>query len=188
MPNRIIREAILTSDRVNQLTWAEEVFYRRLMSVVDDHGRFDGRPEILRARLYPLQLQTVSTPDTSSWIAACERAGLVRSYCVEGKPYIEILRFGQAIRSASKWPSPDGACAQVRADAPVSVSVGASPLTPQGGKRLRPRERAKREFQANAEELRHAERNARLAKWERDKAEAVPPPKRNAGDGSSPAA
>ena len=43
MPNRIIREGILSSDRVDQLDPPAEVFYRRLMSKVDDHGLFDGR-------------------------------------------------------------------------------------------------------------------------------------------------
>ncbi len=40
MPNRVIREGILNSQRVNKLTEPAELFYRRLMSVVDDFGRF----------------------------------------------------------------------------------------------------------------------------------------------------
>ncbi len=39
MPNRIIREGILTSEAVNSLSWEAEVFFRRLLSVVDDFGR-----------------------------------------------------------------------------------------------------------------------------------------------------
>lgn len=35
MPSRILREGILTSERVNALAPLEELFYRRLMSVVD---------------------------------------------------------------------------------------------------------------------------------------------------------
>ncbi len=48
MPNRILREGILTSERVNLLSWEAEVFYRRLMSVVDDYGRFHAHPALLR--------------------------------------------------------------------------------------------------------------------------------------------
>ena len=40
MPSRIIRDGILTSERINALTERAELFYRRLMSVVDDYGRF----------------------------------------------------------------------------------------------------------------------------------------------------
>ena len=61
MPNRIVREGILTSERVELLSWAEEVFYRRLMSVVDDFGRYYARPELLRAACYPLLLTKVPT-------------------------------------------------------------------------------------------------------------------------------
>ena len=51
MPDRIVRQGILTSDRVNQLDWGAECFYRRLMSIVDDYGRYDARPAVLRAQL-----------------------------------------------------------------------------------------------------------------------------------------
>ena len=36
MPTRILRDGILTSERVNLLDWEAEVFYRRLLSVGDD--------------------------------------------------------------------------------------------------------------------------------------------------------
>jgi hypothetical protein len=39
MPSRLLREGILDSEAVNALSFAAEVFYRRLMSVVDDFGR-----------------------------------------------------------------------------------------------------------------------------------------------------
>jgi hypothetical protein len=44
MPNRELREGILTSERINALTFPAEVFYRRLMSVVDDFGRCPAHP------------------------------------------------------------------------------------------------------------------------------------------------
>ena len=77
MPNRIIREGILSSDRIDQLDAAAEVFYRRLMSKVDDHGLFDARPAMLRASLYPLRVDRVREADIARWIAACEKAGVI---------------------------------------------------------------------------------------------------------------
>jgi hypothetical protein len=56
MPDRILRAGIIKSGAVNALGWPAEVFYRRLMSVVDDFGRYDGRSSILRADLYPLKV------------------------------------------------------------------------------------------------------------------------------------
>lgn len=126
MPDRIVRTGILTSDAVNRLSLGGEVFYRRLMSVVDDHGRYDGRTEILRAVLYPLRLQAVSSPDIGKWIRETEEAGLVRRYLVEQKPFLEVVKFGQKIRSRSKWPDPPtsaDSCLQVPADVPVVVGV-----------------------------------------------------------------
>ena len=112
MPNRIVREGILTSERVELLSWAEEVFYRRLMSVVDDFGRYYARPALLRAACYPLLLTKVSDSDIEKWLSACENAALVRVYpASDGKRYLQLLDFRQHIRAAeSKYPPPPDDC------------------------------------------------------------------------------
>lgn len=126
MPNRILREGILDSDRVNSLSYDSEVFYRRLMSVVDDHGRFDGRTSIIKARLYALRPTTRET-DISRWIAECVKAGLIALYSVDSKPYLLFHRLGEARARFSKYPDPPAdicsqlklsasGCAQTRAD------------------------------------------------------------------------
>lgn len=107
MPKRLLRDGILTSDRVAQLDWAAEVFYRRLMSVADDFGRYDGRVSMLKAHLYPLVLDKVREADVSRWLAECEKAGLIRRYEADSKPFVEILRFGQRKRT-SRYPPPPG--------------------------------------------------------------------------------
>jgi uncharacterized phage protein (TIGR02220 family) len=127
VPDRIVRAGILTSDSVNSLSWAGEVFYRRLMSVVDDFGRYDGRASVLRAALYALKVDRVSEPDIGKWIRECEEAGLVRRYTVDRKPFLELPKFGQKVRAkVSKWPDPPtsvNTCQQVSADVPVVVVV-----------------------------------------------------------------
>lgn len=105
MPNRILREGILTSERIDQLAWPAEVFYRRLMSVVDDFGRFHANPSLLRAACYPLRLDRVSNSDIDKWLTECVTAGLVRVYQVEGKSYVEVIDFKQQKRAEkSKFP------------------------------------------------------------------------------------
>lgn len=126
MPNRIIRDAILTSDAVCSLGWPEEVFYRRLMSIVDDYGRHEAGAQLLRSRCYPLQTDLVRVADISRWMAACQKAGLILVYEVAGKQYLEIQKFGQQQRSASKCPSPiapDINCQQPTAVARLDVVV-----------------------------------------------------------------
>lgn len=129
MPNRIVRENILTSEAVSSLAWAEEVLYRRLMSIVDDYGRHEANPQLLRSKCYPLQTDAVRVADITRWMAACQKAGLVVLYEVQGKQYLEVSKFGQQLRSPSKHPpppSPDIRCNQPISDAPVFVSVSVS--------------------------------------------------------------
>lgn len=132
MPNRIIREGILTSERVNSLNWEEEVFFRRLLSVVDDFGRCEAHAALLRASLFPLKLDQVREANVERLLAACERARLVRLYEVDSKRFLEVCNFRQQTRSSSKHPSPSDApmrstCAadarQLIANAHLGVSV-----------------------------------------------------------------
>lgn len=107
MPNRILREGILSSERIEMLTFPGEVFYRRLMSVVDDYGRYDARPQVLRVSCYPLRVDRVREADISRWIAECEKAGLIVLYTVNGKPYLQMQDFRQQTRAKhSRFPSP----------------------------------------------------------------------------------
>ena len=184
MPNRIVRDAILTSEAVSRLDWPEEVFYRRLMSVVDDYGRCEANPQLLRSRCYPLQVDKVRVADIARWMAACQKAGLIAHYEVSGKAYLQIEKFGQQQRSASKCPAPPGGAdpllanaskrQQPPADAPVFVfgdvsvdedvgeSVAEAPPPP-SDPAPRPKRAARQcpaEFEVTAEMLGWAQREA----------------------------
>lgn len=131
MPNRILRDGILTSPKVAKLGWAEEVLYRRLMSLVDDYGRFFADPGLLRGYAYPRQLNKVSDSDIGKWLDSCAATGLVRVYSAkDGERYLEIVNFGQQIRATkSKFPAPTSIaieCNQLLANDPLDVSVSVS--------------------------------------------------------------
>jgi hypothetical protein len=123
MPSRLLREGILTSERVEQLDPPSEVFYRRLMSKVDDHGLYDARPTILRTSLYPLRVDRVREADCSRWIAACEKAGLIALYQHDGRPYLRMLDTRWTARSEPKFPlpTPENSCKQAQTTVPVFV-------------------------------------------------------------------
>jgi hypothetical protein len=104
MPSRIIREGIITSERINALSERAELFYRRLMSVADDYGRYFAHPSILRANCFPLKLTTITEKQITSWLNECIKARLVVIYN-EGKHLI-MLDFRQQTRAASKFPQP----------------------------------------------------------------------------------
>ena len=106
--SRMIRKGFNDSDRVSRLdSWFAECFYHRLLLVADDFGFYDARPAYLRAQLFCTKLDKVREADVSRALLECERAGLIRFYEVEGKPYLEILRYGQRCdRTKPKWPTP----------------------------------------------------------------------------------
>lgn len=106
MPNRIVREGILSSEAVNELDWREECFFRRLLNVVDDWGRYDARAAILRSACYPLAIDRMGVSDVQGCLSRCVALGLVREYEAGGKSYIEVANFRQRTRSASKYPEP----------------------------------------------------------------------------------
>jgi hypothetical protein len=106
MPTRLIRQGINDSERVNYLDWAAEVFYRRLLNVVDDYGLYDGRLSVLRADLYKTKLSQVREADIQRWMAECQKAGLIVLYTVDGKPYLKVLDTKWDTRSRPKYPEP----------------------------------------------------------------------------------
>lgn len=106
MPNRIIREGWLDSERVNQLDAKGESFFLRLCLRADDFGRFTANPQLLKSSLFPLR-DDARNADMTRQLAACEKAGLLRCYSVENKRYLEIVDFRQQRRAvASKFPDP----------------------------------------------------------------------------------
>jgi hypothetical protein len=155
VPIRLLREGILSSDRVETLDAPAEVFYRRLMSKVDDYGLFDARPAMLRSSLYPLRVDRVREADITRWIAACEKAGLIALYSHDGKPFMQMLDTGWQTRSEPKFPLPPWGkaeppraiasnCLQPQATAPVfGVVVGVEDEGGDGAKRApKPRKKA----------------------------------------------
>lgn len=61
----------------------------------------------MRAQLYPLHLSKVSEPDVDNWMRETVERGLVRRYTIEGRPYLEVLKFGQRLRAKrAKFPRP----------------------------------------------------------------------------------
>lgn len=108
MPSRIVREGILTSEPVNELSPPAEVFYRRLLNIVDDYGAWHAGVKLLRAYLYPLQLDRVTDTDIAGWMDDCTRQKLIKVYEKNGKNYLLVTKFDQQVRTKrSKHPLPD---------------------------------------------------------------------------------
>lgn len=118
MPNRIIKESICTSDSIDGLTWFEEVLFYRLIVNCDDYGRFDGRPAIIKNRLFPLK-ESLTARAVSEAINRLASVGMVALYEFEGKPYLYLPTWNchQSVRAKrSKYPSPEDASQSNDAD------------------------------------------------------------------------
>lgn len=139
---------------IREKGWMGDSFFRRLLHVADDYGRFDARPSYVRAKCYPTLLEMVRDADVQRLLAACETVRLIRVYTADSKAVGEILNFKQQVRAEkSKFPEFSGEseddAQQVHskcvADAKplrtkakalaegVVVSEGATPKPPQAG-------------------------------------------------------
>ena len=146
MPNRVIRDSILTSASVDGMTADEERLFFRLLLIVDDFGRFDARPAVIRGRAFALKTD-LSDDSILLWLARLAELEVVLVYEVRGKRFVcfpnwEVYQKRRA--QTSKWPAPEegvllgredivnpckqmissaSKCAQPPADVPVVVVV-----------------------------------------------------------------
>lgn len=110
MPNRIIKESICTSNEIDALKPEEEILFYRIIVNCDDFGRMDARLPILRAKCFPLRIDSVKDKDIRAWMNTLIKQGLIFIYEVDGKEYLQMSTWEkhQQIRAKrSKYPAPD---------------------------------------------------------------------------------
>lgn len=106
MPNRILRDWT-DSEKINSLSPHAERFFTRLIMKVDDYGRFYADSRLLKANLFPLQLDSIREADIVRWVAECQKTGNIVLYDVNGKGYLQIRDFKQRLdRARAKYPGP----------------------------------------------------------------------------------
>lgn len=112
MPSRVIRADINSSDSLSKVSMQAELTFDRLILAVDDFGRLDARPQVLKAQLFPLR-DEVKPKDVVKWVyelSALDDAP-VRLYEVGGRPYLVLTGWekhrGKGRRATeSKYPTP----------------------------------------------------------------------------------
>lgn len=105
MPNRLLREGIVDSERLDAVSADAECMFYRLLVVADDFGRMDARPAILRARCFPLK-ETLSATKIESWLTELANFRLILRYEATSRPFLAIGRWDQRVRSNGKYPPP----------------------------------------------------------------------------------
>lgn len=154
MPTRYLKPGIRDSERINALTAEAEVFYYRLIVTVDDFGRADARPAMLKAACFPVR-DSASTKKCGDWLRELSSAGLIDCYSVDGKPYLQMQKWDNQPRARdSKFPAPSDACIQLHADVcnPRTVLPGTGTGTGTGTENREPQtENRNREPQTETE-------------------------------------
>lgn len=130
MPNRYLRESYIESEAVNKLSWPAEVLWTRLLTKVDDFGRCEANPKLLRAKIFPLRLDTVRESDMPRWLAECDKAGCIRLYQVDGKDYLVVNKWERGRAERSRYPEPPPICEQVQTVASGCTQSQTIPPTP----------------------------------------------------------
>src|SRR3974390_286986 len=105
MPDRIVRDELLGSERWWGISDAARTMFVSIMLTADDAGRLSGAPFALRSRL---MAGTVDAAKCEELLAELVAVDLVRSYDVDGKRYLFVPRFRNRKRyvSTSKFPVP----------------------------------------------------------------------------------
>ena len=85
MPNRIIKESIHSSEDVNKMTDFQFRLWISLITYVDDFGRGDARPAIIKGSCFPLR-DRITVTDIDAALRAFAGIGCVGLYRLDGKP------------------------------------------------------------------------------------------------------
>ena len=115
MPTRYLKPGIRDSELIDGLSPMAEVMFYRLLVTVDDFGRFDARPAMIKSQCFPIKEKITPKHCEEAIKELCE-AGLVMVYVVDQKPYLQILKWDNVPRSKeSKFPAHSDDCAQMYA-------------------------------------------------------------------------
>lgn len=91
MPTRYLKAGIRDSELIDSLSPLAETFYYRLLVTVDDFGRFDARPAMIKAQCFPIK-ESVTVKNCSDMLKELADSGLIDIYEVDGKSVLQIFR------------------------------------------------------------------------------------------------
>lgn len=150
MPNRLIKDSIRFSEKVNSLSDFQFRLWVSLITYVDDYGRGDARPAVIKGTCFPLR-DRITNKDIDAALNVLAGAGCVGLYKVDGKPYLYFPNWQshQNIRNKkSRFPAPENAtcsqlhtiasnCEQMHANVPVIQSESESESESESNPRVR---------------------------------------------------
>lgn len=105
MPDRIIRDELLTSERYWSVCIEAQQLFTHLLLRADSLGRYSGKNFTIRMSCYPGHARNPAIIE--KFLSDLHDADLIRLYTVDGERFIFIPRYRQRLRyTNSKYPEP----------------------------------------------------------------------------------
>jgi hypothetical protein len=105
VPDRIVRDEILTSERYWRVSDEARLLYLHVLLSADDTGRFSGKNFTLRTRCFPGR--PMESDRMEGLLRELMDVDLLRVYMHDAERFVFIPRFRQKLRSVkSKYPPP----------------------------------------------------------------------------------
>jgi hypothetical protein len=98
MPTRYLKPGIRDSEAIDALSPLTEVFYYRLLVTVDDFGRFDARPAMIKAQCFPIR-DSVNAKSCALMLSELQTSGLIDVYEVDGKTVLQVCKWDNVPRA-----------------------------------------------------------------------------------------
>ena len=136
MPQRFLKPGLTASQRFAAVGWAAQSLFVRLITLVDDHGRYEADPLQVARMAFPFgdpARRVVPEGKARAWLDELAGADLLHVYEVNGRRYLQMRRWTERTRSASKYPAPDGLadnCAPLTTDAVSRAQPTANAASP----------------------------------------------------------
>lgn len=113
MPTRYLKPGVRDSDLIDSLSPMAEILFYRLLVTVDDFGRFDARPSMIKSSCFPVK-EDVTSKECNSLLEELFVKGLIDVYMYENKPFLQFLKWDNVPRaSESKFPIKTDTCTNV---------------------------------------------------------------------------
>jgi hypothetical protein len=84
MPTRYLKSGVRDSESIDKLSPLAETLFYRLLVTVDDFGRFDARPAMIKANCFPIK-ESVTLNKCKDLVSELQESGLIHVYESDGK-------------------------------------------------------------------------------------------------------
>ena len=130
MPTRYLKPGIRDSERIEAVNSPDaEILYYRLLVSVDDFGRTDARPLMVKSLCFPVRMRATADK-CMQWLQELVDTGLLVIYQSDGKPYLQLTKWDNKPRAdRSKYPAPPADADKCMQMLPVTVTDNREPET-----------------------------------------------------------